>query len=100
MWAAPFNFDLYSNYVALGLTVAGCRIHDIKWFQTMYYDKNVDINLGDTPRIKFRRSQCRYTSEEIIVEDDMFEMSGTMGTSHKPEIRIIVKPKHWENLAS
>jgi hypothetical protein len=41
----------------------------------------------------------KFFFNEIIVEDDIFEMSGTMGTSHKPEIKIIVKPKHWENLA-
>jgi hypothetical protein len=45
----------------------------------------------------FKKMVCRNTCEEIIVEDDIFEMSGTMGTSHKPEIKIIVKPKHWEN---
>jgi len=60
----------------------------------MYYDKNVDM-----ARMNFRRMDCRKTCEEIIVEDDIFEMSGTMGTSHQPEIKIIVKPKHWENLA-
>ena len=100
MWSAPFNFDFYSNYVALGFTEKGCKSHDKKWFQTMYYDKNVDINLGSTPKLNYRRMECRNTCGEIIVEDGMFEMSGTMGTSHQPVIQIIVKPKHWEDLAS
>jgi hypothetical protein len=58
----------------------------------MYYNKNVGIKSGGTPRMNFKKMVCRNTCEEIIVEDDIFEMSGTMGTSHKPEIKIIVKP--------
>jgi hypothetical protein len=99
MWSAPFNFDFYSNRMAFGFTKKGCKIHDKNWFQTMYYNKNVGIKSGGTPRMNLKKMVCRNTCEEIIVEDDIFEMSGTMGTSHKPEIKIIVKPKHWENLA-
>jgi len=95
MWSAPFNFDFYSNCMAFGLTKKGYKIHNRNWFQKMYNNNK----LG-TATMNFKRMECRNTCEEIIVEDDIFEISGTMGTSHQPEIKIIVKPKHWENLAS
>ena len=99
MWAAPFNFDFYSNRMALGFTEENCRDHGEHWFETMDHSQNADIVLGGNPRINFNRMVCNDRNEEIIVNNDILEMSGTMGTVHKPEIRIIVKPRRWENLA-
>ena len=102
MWDVPFNFDLFSNRMALGLTEEECRRdHGENWFETMHQQKNPneDIVSGGNPRINFKRMLCNDINEEMIVNDDMFEISGTMGSVHKPEIRIIVKPIRWENLA-
>ena len=101
MWDAPFNFDLFSNRMALGLTEEECKDHGENWFEAMHQKKNQneDIVSGGNPRINFKRMVCNDINEEIIVNNDMFEISGTMGTVHKPEIRIIVKPIRWENLA-
>ncbi len=99
MWAAPFNFHFYSNRMALGFTEEGSTNHGENWFQAMNYNQNEGIISGGMPRINFQRMVYGDTCQEMIVEDDIFEMSGTMGNSHKPEIKIIVKPKHWKNLA-
>lgn len=48
----------------------------------------------------FERVKCRFTSNEVLLDDDLFEVTGTMDNSHKPEVRVIIKPKRWENLAS
>lgn len=99
MWAAPFNFDFFSNRMALGFTEKDCGYHGEHWFETMDHSQNADIVSGGRPRINFKRIVCNDRNEEIIVNNDILEMSGTMGTVHKPEIRIIVKPRRWENLA-
>ncbi|XP_052067710.1 tereporin-Ca1-like [Mytilus californianus] len=92
-WSAPFNFDFYSNYLILGLTNKGYKKHNKTWFQTMYYEKEDEAMV-------FKRVKCRFTSNEVMIDDDLFEVTGTMDTSHKPEIKVIIKPKRWENLAS
>ena len=59
----------------------------------------MDSNQAVSERIIFRRMVCKNTSGEISMANDIIEMSATMGTVHKPVIRIIVKPTRWENLA-
>lgn len=92
-WSAPFNFDFYSNHLILGLTNKGYKKHNKTWFQTMYYGQEDEAMI-------FERVKCRFTSNEVMIDDDLFEVTGTMDTNHKPEIKVIIKPKRWENLAS
>lgn len=90
MWSAPFNFNFYSNWMGLGITKED--VHNKSWFKNMYNKEMI-------PELKiYKIGEYYYGSKEIIVEDEDFELRGTMGTSHHPTIKLYLKPKNKSNM--
>ena len=52
MWSAPFNFNHYSNWLGVGLSVPGVTEHapGDTWFDLMYYNDSSD-------HLKFERRE-------------------------------------------
>ncbi|XP_071126466.1 tereporin-Ca1-like isoform X1 [Mytilus edulis] len=82
VWGSPF---IASNTMAVGLTTAGKDNHESSWFNTITQGKS-DANLRYEP---FTYDNA---IKEIIIEDKDFQICGSMGTSHKPEVKITVRP--------
>ncbi|KAK7495273.1 hypothetical protein BaRGS_00013455 [Batillaria attramentaria] len=94
MWSAPFNFDHHHNWMGVGLSRSGYVSHPYgsEVFDQMYYG-NSDSNIG------FTRDEYYYHSDPAIYSDSDIEVVGTMGTTHKAEVHIIVRPKREQDLA-
>ena len=76
MYSVPYSFDLHSNWCGVGIFHVG-QHEDL--FQKMYYNAEVS----------FRRKEFYHNTDELRYEgDDQFEVSATMGTSHKPDIQV------------
>nr|KAG5686946.1 hypothetical protein BaRGS_029484 [Batillaria attramentaria] len=83
MWSVPFNHDYFTNWLAVGLSRKGYTNHpgDNALFDQMYSGKS-DLNIA------FERHQ-----------DGDISLEATMGSSHKAEVRVIVRPVDNKNLA-
>ncbi|XP_069136922.1 tereporin-Ca1-like [Argopecten irradians] len=86
MWEAPFNFDFYSNKLAVGIVPADA--HTNSMFDVM------NKGTGNFTRGDYDNSvhTIEYCDEALCVE-------GTMGTSHKTQVHIQVIPKSVDNIA-
>ncbi|XP_033751129.1 tereporin-Ca1-like [Pecten maximus] len=86
MWEAPFNFDFYSNKLAVGIVPS--TAHTSSMFDVM------NGGSGNFTRGTYDNSvhTIEYCDEALCVE-------GTMGTSHKTQIHIQVIPRSVENVA-
>ncbi|CAG2215772.1 unnamed protein product [Mytilus edulis] len=89
VWGSPF---IASNTMAVGLTTAGKDNHESSWFNTITQGKS-DANLRYEP---FTYDNA---IKEIIIEDEDFQICGSMGTSHKPEVKITVRPTKMVDLS-
>ena len=87
MFSAPFNFNHYSNTLAVGLTKGGKTVaNDKELFEKMYDQKNID---GLSMKIAEYYSGSRWvtvSNKEIIV-------TGMMDTDHEAEVTVYVIPK-------
>lgn len=78
LWSAPFNFDYYSNWLAVGLNEG--RLEGVKprTFTEMYYENET----------WFRRKEFFKDTNPLVFRSGRFEVRGIMGTSHGCEARI------------
>nr|UYP38769.1 mytiporin 2 [Mytilus galloprovincialis] len=91
MWSCPYSFDFHSNWLGVGLTDRGCTDHR-NWYGQMYYRSSGG-------GLNFRRGEYYYHTRTISIRDSEFEVVGIMGTSHKANVRIIVRPRELRDLA-
>ncbi|KAK7462546.1 hypothetical protein BaRGS_00038402 [Batillaria attramentaria] len=94
MWSVPFNHDYFTNWLAVGLSRKGYTNHpgDNALFDQMYSGKS-DLNIA------FERHQYWTSMDPIIFSDGDISLEATMGSSHKAEVRVIVRPVDNKNLA-
>nr|KAG5686945.1 hypothetical protein BaRGS_029483 [Batillaria attramentaria] len=94
MWSVPFNHDHYSNWLAVGLSRKGYTKHpdDNVLFDQMY-DGASDEN------VSFERHEYWTSMDPIKFSDGDISLEATMGSSHKAEVRVIVRPVDNKNLA-
>lgn len=92
MWSVPFDPRAHNNYLGLALTRAGYTHHQPgrAWFDHMYYG---------TPGAYFARKDFRWNLSQLMYQDDLFEIFGTMSSSRIAKVRIIVSPKSRDDLA-
>ena len=81
MWSAPFNFDFYSNWLAVGIA-DNVDSDNGKWADTMYYH--------DGP---FSKGEYKNSMNWISYSDDEVTIKGSMGTAHKTQVNIEIHPK-------
>lgn len=91
MWSAPFNFNHYSNYLAVGFIRSGR--HAGAMADDMYYDYGV-YNLTYT------HSEYYYSTPTIRSCYEKLCVLGVMGTTHKTHVTISVYPQSYDDLAS
>lgn len=89
VWRSPF---LASNTMAVCLTTVGKDTHDSSWFNIITQRKP-DANL------KYESFTYDNVIKEIMIEDGDFQICGSMGTSHKPEVKITVRPTNMLDLS-
>ncbi|VDI29983.1 Hypothetical predicted protein [Mytilus galloprovincialis] len=76
MWASPYNFDFYENYLAVGFDVN----HDKEIYNLMYYGEGRDY--------QFSRDSYYRNCNAVQKTKDCFTIHGIMGTSHKSKVVI------------
>jgi hypothetical protein len=91
MWHAPFSFDFHSNWMGFAISREGFTSSSRQWFDKMYGRKT--ISEFSTCSVKKYNNNV----EQLCVCGDHFEICGTMGTSHKPDIKIEVRPRREED---
>ena len=87
MYRVPYLREFSTNWCALGIFP-----HDSidDYFEKMYYD---DV-------IGFARKKFSFDDCMVMVADDRFKATATMGTSRKSEIRVQLMPLSLMDLAS
>uniref|UniRef100_W4VSJ5 Conoporin 6 n=1 Tax=Conus geographus TaxID=6491 RepID=W4VSJ5_CONGE len=96
MWSAPYNFNFYSNLMAVGMTIEG----EVKvapyhfWYYWM-------LDYADSPTLKFKKKVFNSNEDPIIFRNKKFEIEGFMTKSHHALVRIIIRPitGNWNDLA-
>nr|DAZ86985.1 TPA_inf: venom-related protein Conoporin [Conus judaeus] len=96
MWAAPYNFNHYSNWMGVGMTREG--LVDVApgntWFNQMYYGSS-------SGNLNFKRKEFYYNTDPFIYSNEKFEAEGDMTNGHHAQVRVIIRPtrNNWEDLA-
>ncbi|XP_060596453.1 tereporin-Ts1-like, partial [Ruditapes philippinarum] len=77
MWSAPYDFNIHSNTLAVGITTPGQTSHPVgpTWFDKMYYDEKVAI-------LPYIKKEFVRDFSPIIFEDAEYQEVPTMGSSH------------------
>ena len=87
MFSAPFNFNHYSNTLAVGLTKGGKTVaNDKELFEKMYDQENID---GLSMKIAEYYSGSRW----VTVSNNKIVVTGMMDTDHEAEVTVYVIPK-------
>uniref|UniRef100_W4VSJ6 Conoporin 1 n=1 Tax=Conus geographus TaxID=6491 RepID=W4VSJ6_CONGE len=94
MWSAPFDFNIHSNWMAMGMTREGLVAPNKNWFDQMYYH-------GNTDDLTFERRKFQNNMNPFIYSNEKFELEGFMTHTHHALVRVVVRPANnkWEDLA-
>ena len=90
MYSCPYNFDFFSNRLGVGIYTCEDEPKQ-KLFNRMYYGKKMPY---------FQRRKFRNKLTPISLEVSDYQIYATMGSSHKPEIKIWLFPKNTRDLAA
>ena len=87
LWSAPYNFDHYANYLAIGFKDSSYVV-DFDSYHDMYYDK-----LDDPKSAWFTRREFHYDYNKRIIERrcGRFLATGDMGTAHDCAVKIVLE---------
>lgn len=89
VWKSPY---FRSNSVGICVTTVGYETHANSWF-------NIISNKKQDETLKYQFSTFSDTSDEIMIEDNDFQLFGSMGTSSKPEVKITLRPIRTQDLS-
>ena len=91
MWSAPFNFDFYSNTLAVCIAEHYGNNHSESSFHEMYNEE----------KDYFTREEYRNSTRNILkTVDGIICVHGSMSTTHKPVVEILVSPFIDRDLAN
>nr|AXS67882.1 coluporin-10 [Colubraria reticulata] len=98
MWCEPYAFNLYSNWMGLGMTKKGHMEipPEARWFDQMYYGKS------DTNFTFSRRKFTDDSMDPVAFRDDKeFQIMGVMSPNHHAQIKVTFLPvkSNYDNLA-
>ncbi|KAK7501867.1 hypothetical protein BaRGS_00006953 [Batillaria attramentaria] len=94
MWHVPYSFDRNRNTLAVGLSKVGCIGHSSG--RSVYNTMRTAESSGN---ITFSRLEFGRESNTLIFRDDEIEVEGTMGSSHKAVVKIVVRPTRRQDYA-
>ncbi|XP_052076300.1 tereporin-Ca1-like isoform X3 [Mytilus californianus] len=89
VWNSPY---FSSNSMGICLTTVGNDTHNDSWF-------NIISKKQQDEKLKYEFSTFSDTSSEMMIEDDDFQIFGSMGTSSKPEVKITLRPTMTHDLS-
>uniref|UniRef100_W4VS67 Conoporin 3 n=1 Tax=Conus geographus TaxID=6491 RepID=W4VS67_CONGE len=95
MWSTPFDFNIYTNWMGMGMTREGLVAPNYLWFKQMY-------NLGNNDDLTFERKQFYKNLDTFVYSNEKFEAEGYMTNSRHALVRVIFRPANnkWEDLAN
>lgn len=74
MWASPYNFDFYKNYLAVGFI----QNHDDDIYHRMYNDGEKN----------FSKESYSRSCNVVTKKSEYFTIEGIMGTAHKSKVEV------------
>ena len=77
MYSVPYSHDFHSNWLGLGIHGPE-EVLDEGMYNVMYYEE----------RDWFTRKEFYYNTNWVTHTSEYFEVSGTMGTVHRPMILV------------
>lgn len=89
MYSAPYNFNHYSNTLAVAVCPKGSRDCKNMNAYKMYYNS----------RNFLARRKYYYSVKTVKICKYGFCFTGSMGTSHKPTIHLKLMPTSYDNLS-
>ena len=87
LWSAPYNFDHYANYLAIGFRESSYLVN-FDSYHDMYYDKL------DDPKSKwFTRREFYHDYGKMKIERrcGRFLATGDMGTAHECDVSVVLE---------
>ena len=75
MYSAPYDHNLYSNWLAVGIFKEGPTDQH---YQRMYNEHESH----------FKRKEFYYNTDKVEYSNGQFKVTGSMGTSHHPSINV------------
>ena len=95
MWSAPYDFNAHSNWMAVGLTSHNMTQHapGNQWFDQMYFHDDSNV-------LRFERKEYWDNISPVNIMDDRFRAVGNMGSSHKAQVKVILRPLKEDDLAA
>ncbi|XP_052782379.1 conoporin-Cn1-like [Mya arenaria] len=87
-WECPFNFDIHSNMLAVGISQQTVECHDNNWYNTMKTEgtHTVDEHFGYDLHY-YISSDVR----QVFYTDGKYTVYGTMSSCHKAQVLIWLK---------
>ena len=79
MWSAPFNFDFYNNYFAIGLKKNFCEVNE-----SVYLDMyEVQRGHNNSWFVRKEIDSAHFDSQPVSIKNGRFCVSGYMEAEHK-----------------
>ena len=92
MWSVPYDYNWYSNWLAVGITNTVTHPAGGLWYDNMY-------NRDDTPNNDFNRKKFRNNLDDLVFNLGRFEIVARMGNGHKTQVTVEVRPARDADLA-
>ena len=92
MWSVPYDYNLYSNWLAVAVMNGATHPEGGKWFDKMYNDY-------DSPYNNFSRKKFRRHLDDLVFRYGDFKIVARMGNAHKTQVTVEVRPRWDADLA-
>uniref|UniRef100_W4VS64 Conoporin 8 n=1 Tax=Conus geographus TaxID=6491 RepID=W4VS64_CONGE len=94
MWSVPYDFNLHSSWMAMGMTRDGLVAPNKNWYDQMY-------NRGNDGDLTFARKKVYHDTNSFIYSNDKFEAEGDMTNTFHAQVKVVIRPSSnkFKNLA-
>ena len=92
MWSVPYDYNLYSNWLAVAVVNAATHPEEGVWYDQMY-------NNNDLPYDNFSRKRFLRNLDDLVFRNGDFEIVARMGNAHKTQVSVEVRPRREADLA-
>ena len=85
MWSVPYDYNLYSNWLAVAVVNSATHPEGGTWFDKMYNGYDSDYN-------NFKRKEFRSHLDDLVFYRSYFKINARMGNGHKTQVTVEVRP--------